>query len=507
MNENLFLKIYPGTFAQVVEGLDSMLQRPYGCFEQAASTTYPNILVLDYLRETGRSSPEVEMKARSFIQTGYQRLLSFEVEKGMGGFSLFGHPPASVWLTAYGLMEFSDMSRVVEIDPDLLRRTRNWLVSQQKSDGPFEDDLKVGAYVAWALAHQEQPTLTGHKCSPELANACQYLTKHLAEIKKDGYLTALAACAAVKALGAKDPLSADLLAHLKAIAVRKDGAAVIPTHSETLAWGRGEVASTEATALAAIAFLEGEGDTQLTEELLTSVVRGKDASGAWYSTQATILSLKALTLSLRSPQSRGPFSVEVSVGGQVAATLKVDESQRDVVHFVGLKNFLHSGDNEVTLKVAGDAKPCFQLVGNYCLPWAAQVQAEYAPTVTVDVKYDRTTITRGQAVGVAATVKNTSSSVARMVMVDVGVPPGFTPEHSSLDTLLRKQIINRYEVTGRQIIFYLPDMAPATQIEINFDVRAKYLICAKSGQASAWPYYEPHKAFVAQPTLVTVTEK
>jgi uncharacterized protein YfaS (alpha-2-macroglobulin family) len=505
-SENLFLKIYPGTFAQVVEGLDSMLQRPYGCFEQASSTTYPNILVLDYLRETGRSSPEIEMKARSFIQTGCQRLLSFEVEKGMGSFSLFGHPPASVWLTAYGLMEFADMSRVVEIDPNLLQRTRNWLTSQQESDGSFEGDLKITAYVAWALAHQEQPTLPGRNCSPELAKACQYLTKHLAEIKKDGYLTALAACAAVKSLGAKDPLSADLLAHLKAIAVRKDGAAVIPTHSETLAWGRGEVATTEATALAAIAFLEGQGDAQLTEELLTSVVRGKDAFGAWYSTQATILSLKALTLSSRSLQSRGPFSVEVSVGRQVAATLNVDESQRDVVHFVGLKNFVHSGDNEITLKVTGHAKPCFQLVGSYYLPWAGQVQAEYAPPVTVDVKYDRTTVTRGQVVGVTATVKNTSSSVARMVMVDVGVPPGFTPEQSSLDTLLQKQIISRYEVTGRQVIFYLLDMAPTTQTEINFDVRARYLIYAKSGQASAWPYYEPHKTCAMEPVLITVKE-
>ncbi len=32
----LFVKIYPGTFSQVVEGLDGMLRMPSGCFEQTS---------------------------------------------------------------------------------------------------------------------------------------------------------------------------------------------------------------------------------------------------------------------------------------------------------------------------------------------------------------------------------------------------------------------------------------------------------------------------------------
>ena len=51
------VKIYPSSFSQVVEGLDAIFQRPYGCFEQTSSTTYPNVLALDYLRRTGKSVP------------------------------------------------------------------------------------------------------------------------------------------------------------------------------------------------------------------------------------------------------------------------------------------------------------------------------------------------------------------------------------------------------------------------------------------------------------------
>ena len=89
---------------------------PSGCFEQTSSTTYPNVLALDYLRRTGKSVPAVEGKARQYIQLGYQRLLTFEVPGG--GFDWFGRPPANRTLTAYGLMEFQDMAKVSDVDPE-----------------------------------------------------------------------------------------------------------------------------------------------------------------------------------------------------------------------------------------------------------------------------------------------------------------------------------------------------------------------------------------------------
>src|SRR5262249_37175032 len=94
------LKLYPSSFSQLVEGLDGIFQRPYGCFEQTSSTTYPNVLALDYLRRTNKNAPEVEAKARQYIHLGYQRLLGFEVPGG--GFDWFGRPPANRTLTAYG---------------------------------------------------------------------------------------------------------------------------------------------------------------------------------------------------------------------------------------------------------------------------------------------------------------------------------------------------------------------------------------------------------------------
>ena len=82
--QNLLVKIYPGVVSQIVEGLDSILRMPFGCFEQTSSTTYPNVLVMDYLQTTGQASPEVQFKAEEYINLGYQRLTTFEVA-GSGG--------------------------------------------------------------------------------------------------------------------------------------------------------------------------------------------------------------------------------------------------------------------------------------------------------------------------------------------------------------------------------------------------------------------------------------
>src|SRR5258705_10046408 len=134
----LIVKIYPSTFSQLVEGLDGIFQRPYGCFERTSSTTYPNVLALDYLRKTNKTMPEVEAKARQYIHLGYQRLLSFEIAGG--GFDWFGHPPANRTLTAYGLLEFADMACVHDVDPALIRRTRDWLIKQRNADGSWEPE-------------------------------------------------------------------------------------------------------------------------------------------------------------------------------------------------------------------------------------------------------------------------------------------------------------------------------------------------------------------------------
>src|SRR5258708_29233447 len=179
--------------------MDSILQMPGGCFEQTSSSTYPNVLALDYMKRSKKLTPEVHAKAEGFIANGYQGLLAVEVPGG--GFSWFGNAPANKILTAYGLMEFYDMSKVHEVDQKLIARTQQWLANQQQADGSWKPDtsfinegatnrynsdvLRITAYIAWALEN------TGYQ-GQAVEQAQKYIDSHMSA-KVDAYTLAVVA--------------------------------------------------------------------------------------------------------------------------------------------------------------------------------------------------------------------------------------------------------------------------------------------------------------------------
>ena len=95
-----------------------------------------------------------------------------------GGFGWFSGRRGNPVLTAYGLLEFSDMAKVFPVDPRLIRRTQRWLASQQLGDGSWRGRGRryrggfgrpaITAYITWALAE------SGYK-GPALNKALKYL--------------------------------------------------------------------------------------------------------------------------------------------------------------------------------------------------------------------------------------------------------------------------------------------------------------------------------------------
>ena len=105
--------------------------------EQTSSAAYPNILVADYVKKARVASPQVLAKAEQFLNVGYQKLLTFE--RPGGGFDWWGSGEPLVWLSAYGLQEFNDMSKVYPVDRGVIERTQRWLMKQQAADGTWSN--------------------------------------------------------------------------------------------------------------------------------------------------------------------------------------------------------------------------------------------------------------------------------------------------------------------------------------------------------------------------------
>jgi hypothetical protein len=256
--------------------------------------TYPNVLVLNYLEQTGQDSPELRMTAEKYVGLGYQRLVTFEVAGG--GFSLFGAPPAEVFLSAYGLIEFTDMAKVYPVDEAVIARDVSWLLAQQQPDGTWQDgDARAGrgplgitSYVAWALIE------AGYGDRGEVQRAIDYV-REFAGQETDPYTLALAG----NALAAYDPQGGTTQAVLQRLyeAGLQDGDVVYwTTAAGSFMGGTGASGSVETTALAALALLRADAYSDAVNGALSYLAQSKDSWGTWSTTQATILALKALLL-------------------------------------------------------------------------------------------------------------------------------------------------------------------------------------------------------------------
>ncbi|MCC6750000.1 MAG: hypothetical protein IT371_20210 [Deltaproteobacteria bacterium] len=498
----LRLTISPGPMSQTLEGMEGMLRMPHGCFEQTSSTLYPNLLVLDYLRQARKSSPTIERKAKEFISAGYQRLLSFEVRGG--GFSWFGSAPANRILTAYGLMEFFDLARVHTVDPQVIARTQEWLVRQQRSDGSWGPDrqaihegvtneyardlLRITAYIANALQH------SGYR-GPALARALRYVTSR-AEQAEDPYTLALLGTL----LGPRGGgVAGRVLDRLWALRQENERGIYFEGPRSSLTYGAGKSALLEATALGATAFLAANRVNLQTGRLMDTLVASKDSFGSWHSTQATILSLKALLLQQRLQRARVKGSVEVLVDDTLRRRVTLDGE--DTSHVVELSSHVRPGRQRVTLRFQGEGRALYQLVARHHVPRTDRAPAP-APGLQIATRLAQPRIQPGQTTTLEVNVANTSRRAVEMPLLAVALPPGVAVEEEDLTRLVRAGTVDKVQRQGNQALLYLSRLGPAERLRLTVRLRGQYPARVQTPPSAIYEYYRPeHRAETSPLTL------
>ena len=450
------------------------------------------------------------MQAEKYVGTGYQRLLTFEVDGG--GFSLFGNAPANPFLTAYGLMEFNDMAKVYPVDEALIERTAQWLLAQQESDGAWTDqgysehwhiDSKVPttAYIAWVLIE------AGYEDTPEVGRAISYI-REFALQQEDGYSLALVA----NALAAYDPddsMTRAVLDRLYDMRVEEGDTVYWQTGAASFMGATGESGSLETTALAAFALMRANAHADAVSGALAYLIQGKDSWGTWSTTQATILSLKALLLATeQAGQVEGSATVRVSLNKEQTQEITIDETNADVVHLVTFeRGFSPSGANRVQIEVEGGGNLMYQVATRFYLPWDQVPMVEMmGELITIDLDYDRTHLSVNDEVTVDVGVRLNREGVVKMALIDLGVPPGFSVLTEDLSRLVEQKVIARYELTGRQIIIYLEDFSSESPLRFSYRLRARFPMRAQTPPSSAYDYYNPADTTTRAPLEVTVSE-
>ncbi len=537
------VQVYPSTLAELQKGLEGLLREPCGCFEQSSSSNYPNVLILNYLQETGQGDPNIEKRARGLIQNGYQKLTSFECTDpnppasppSQGG-AAAGSPPSQggargvkrgyEWfgqtappheaLTAYGLLQFHDMANVYAVDKDMVERTTKYLLAQRDGQGGFKRNARAldsfgrapdhitNAYIVWALTD---------------AGVTEDLTKELSALaakakdSKDPYFTALVALGHLHR--GKNVEALGLAKKLKD--VQKDDGHLQGTET-SITGSQGRDLQLETTALAVLAWLKANRP----EEFHTSVEKAvkwisaqRSGQGSFGATQSTILALKALIAHTRDAK-------KIAEDGKLTVTLPERGNQA-----VALTSYTAGASEPITLALAegkglapGKNKVLIETTGKntfpYTLSWSYQTltpPSDAGCPVKLSAKLDKQTVQEGDTVKLKATIENTTAKGHGMTVAILGLPAGLSiPEDAKQLKELAKLrdegkkpgVISHWELKGRELILYWRDLAPKAKIDVELDLICRLPGTYRGPASRAYLYYSADAKNWIEPLQVVI---
>jgi hypothetical protein len=450
---------------------------------------------------------------------GYQKLTSFECldpsQNRRRGYEWFGgSAPAHEALTAYGLLEFRDMSRVYDVDPNMLERTRQYLMSRKDGKGGFQrnpraldhfgrapDDI-TNAYIVWALTESGN----NDDVDKELAALAGQ-----AKTSKDPYFLALVATGLInRGKGANG------FALLQTVAASQKEDGHLDAARTSITGSGGRDLQIETTALAVLGWLKANRPADFNVHVQKAVKwlgQQRGGYGGFGSTQSTILALKALIAFTKANKKTAENGdLRLYVGEQAVAQTSFPAGVQDalVLNLPEPEKHLHPGQNSLRVEISG--KNAFP----YTLTWSYQTlkpaSAEKCP-VRLNTDLDRTTAAEGETVHLTVTLENAIDKGQGMAVAIVGLPAGLTlPEdmkqlkdHARLrNNGTDKGLIAAWETRGRELILYWRDLAPKQKIEVPID-----LICRVPGEYSgpasrAYLYYNADSKHWVEPLRMKI---
>ena len=274
-------------------------------------------------------------------------------------------------------------------------------------------------------------------------------------------------------------------------------------------YGRGASAAVETTGLAVQALLKSGRNPAVASKALAYLAAKKDASGTWGTTQATIMALRALLLATEKGSADVRGTVEITLNGNPVEHLTLTADNNDLLHQFALKG-IDARTNTVGIRFDGQGGLAYQVVGRYFIPWSERPANE---PMTIDVAYDRTHLAQDDIATATATVKNNLPQSANMVMIDLGIPPGFDLLSEDLQAFEEQTAsrkggrLEKFSLTATQAILYFDSIAPGGTVKLSYRLRAKYPIRAWTVHSRVYEYYDPEVNSVAPPVQVEVRNR
>jgi uncharacterized protein YfaS (alpha-2-macroglobulin family) len=359
--------------------------------------------------------------------------------------------------------------------------------------------LGATAYIGWAV-------FDGGNARNESFATRQFLLAQRPDTIEDPYALALVANALL-AMDATDRDAAPYLDRLDRVKRSSADGKLAWWDSPsggTMFYGAGRSGNIETTSLAALVLLHAGRHPATARAALQWIVGQRDGGGAWHSTQATVLALKALLAGAGKPLGDGrPQHVEIRCDQTLVRDLMIPASQADVVQQIDLSSLVGEGEHLLTLTDRSDTAAVYQVSLRYYLPQPSAPAEKEA--LSIELAYDKTDLSVNDAVSVTARVLNNTKEAAPMVILDLPIPAGFAMLSEDLENLVGAGTIAKYQMTPRSAVVYLRQLSPAEPLVLHYRLRATMPVKITVPPARAYEYYDPDKQVLSTVAYLTVT--
>ncbi|WP_276878525.1 alpha-2-macroglobulin family protein, partial [Chryseobacterium joostei] len=470
--------VFENSALQMFEDLERLKKEPYGCFEQLSSTVYPNIFILDYLKSSKKIDSSTESLVIRNLKKGFQKMLSYKNKDG--GIGYFNTAESDVSLSAFALMEFTDLKKYVVVDPKLIQGLSSFILSKKNGNGLFEVrkeyESRTTPYSerSWSRNMYVVYALSKLGFKNEIEDTYQVTLKR-ALSTKDSYQLALLANASAH-LGKSKEYS-DLMIILNKQFEDEN------FKTETTFTGSGGIsANAETLSLYMMALQKDEKLNQPRIIETADKLLSNNGHYGFGSTQATSLAIQTLSEF---------FSKNEKLYGNDKPIIKINNVA--VSPNISIASAYKSGENQMSIHYYPQKKGLpYKLEYEY---YTLQAPASSDIPLVLETKLKSEKSIVGETNRMTVTVKNKINGQLPMTVAKIGIPAGLTLQNALLKDLIDKKQISYYEIFDNYLVLYWEHFNAEETKTIHLDLKVEFAGTYTGKSSNVYLYYMPESKY------------
>ncbi|XP_012527299.1 CD109 antigen isoform X2 [Monomorium pharaonis] len=494
-SENIQISAVGDILGPSIPNLANLIRMPFGCGEQNMLNFVPNIVILNYLKNTNQLTQAVQSKALKYLDIGYQQELTYRHSDG--SFSAFGmsDPSGSTWLTAFVAKSFKQAAEYIAVEDRIINEALQWLSNNQAPNGSFPEvgkvshrDMQGGAAKGLALtaytliAFLENEESMG-KYRNTINKAIDYIVRNM-EGLNDTY--ALSLCAYALNL-AKHPYETSAFNFLESKAMTKGDlkwwSKPIPNDNKNPHYSLPRSVDVEMTSYALLSYLKRNLVTDAIP-VMKWLVKQRNTEGGFASTQDTVIGLQALA-KLAEKLSKDTNSIRIAFKyGEGQGSMNINSGNSMILQ----KQILPTKTRHVNITATGKGFVLVQVSYQYNL----NVTGAF-PLFTLDPQVDKNSNANHLQLSICSGfVPTEETNESNMAVMEVSLPSGFTVDKDSLPSLEISSHVKRVETRNgdTMVVLYFDKMVKEEYCPTVSAFRTHKVAKQKPVPVSIYDYYD-----------------